>query len=208
MARSRFVRHRRTDNGNPRQRARILEAHLLPAVVSAEMLREIDAAIPDLLRQNISWGARVGEEAIQARNIDEFLEDSAEETRFDELTLEAWDANNSIYLGCDSEGSYFECWFNTDNSTEFTSLTNAIEGAFRRNRRRTAVVPRLVARPKRFLRTSKLAFGKSVPSYWSELNWHKIGEDIISRVASHAITFVVGGAGGAIAGFFAGRASA
>ena len=171
------------------------------------MLREIDTVIPEMLRQNVRWEAVVGEDAIQARNIDDFLQDSADETRFEELTLEAWDANNSIYLGCDSEDNYFECRFNTDNSAEFTGLTNAIEGAFRRNRRRAAIIPRVLARPKRFFRASKLAFGKSVPSYWSELNWHKIGEDIISRVASHAITFLVGAAGGAIAGFFAGRMS-
>ena len=208
MARSRFTRHRRLGNGHSRQRARRLEAHLVPAVISAEMLREIDGVIPEMLRQNVWWEASVGDEAIQARDIDEFLEDSSEETRFEELTLEAWDANNSIYLGCDSEGNYFECRFNTDNSTDFTGLTNAIEGAFRRNRRRTAIVPRALARPKRLLRASKLAFGKSAPSYWSELNWHKIGEDIISRVVSHTITFLVGAAGGAVAGFFAGRLSA
>ena len=160
MPRSRIPRHRRNGNGHSRQRARRLDAYLVPAIVSVEMLREIDAFIPEMLRQNVRWEATVGEEAIQARSIDEFLEDSSEETRFEELTLEAWDANNSIYLGCDSEGSYFECRFNTDNSTEFTGLTSAIEGSFRRNRRRTAIIPRVLARPKRFFRASKLAFGK------------------------------------------------
>lgn len=207
MARNR-PRIRRSTNGHTRQRAKRTEVYLAPATIEAPMLRQIDSAIPESLRSNIRWEASTGDEAIQADNIENFLEDTAQESKIEELTLEAWDHNNSIYMGCDSEGSYFECRYNTQDAAQFTTLTHAIEGEFKKNHRWTAIVPRPIARPKRVFRASNLAFGSDTPSFFRMLNWQKITEDIISRLAAHALTGIIAASAGGVAGFFAGRWSA
>ena len=196
---------RRSTNGHTRQRAKRFERNLAPATIDAEMLRQIDSAIPESLRSNIRWEASVGDEAIQADNVENFLEDTAQESKFEELTLEAWNSNDSIYMSCDAEGNYFDCRYNVQDSTQFTTLAHAIEGEFSRKRRWSAIIPRPLARPKRIFRASNLAFGSSTPSFWSALNWHKITEDIISRIAAHAVTGIISLTAGGIAGFFAGR---
>ena len=169
MARDRR-RIRRSANGHTRQRAIRLERYLAPATIDAEMLRQIDSAIPGSLRSNIRWEASVGDEAIQADNVDNFLEDTETESKFEELTLEAWDNGNSILMACDADGNYFECRYNVQHSTQFTTLAHAIEGEFSRKRRWSAIIPRPLARPKRVFRASSLAFGSSTPSFWSALN--------------------------------------
>ena len=126
---------------------------------------------------------------------------------FDELSLEAWGNGNYILIACDPEGNYYDFRFNVERSSEFDALTNALAGMFRRNRRRISIIPRWAARPKRLLRTSKLAFESGDPSFWQGLNGHRVTKDIFSRIAAHAVAGITGAAARAVAGFFAGRAS-
>ena len=169
-------------------------------------MRHISGLIPNEL-SNIRWEATIGEVAIQAGAIDDFLVDTAEETRFDGLSLEAWDNGNYILVACDAEGSYYYFRFNIERSGEFDTLADALVSAFRRNRRGVAIIPRWATKPRRLLRTSKLAFGSGTPSFWQSLNWHRVTEDILSRIVAHIVTGVTGAIAGGTAGFLAGRAS-
>lgn len=75
--------------GMPRERR--YTAHLPPANVTDRLLRRIDEAIPELLRDNLSWDVGIGDDTIKAERINDFLAEISGERRFDELNLEALD---------------------------------------------------------------------------------------------------------------------
>ena len=86
-------------------RKRRYSRDLPPATINERGLRLIDGAIPNGLRNDLTWTAVVGqEEEIESDNIEEFLRDIAEESRFEELSLELWDEFNGInfYFRCES----------------------------------------------------------------------------------------------------------
>ena len=188
-------------------RERRYTAHLPPANVTDRLLRRIDEAIPDLLRDNLSWDVGIGDDTIKAEQIDAFLAEISSERRFDDLYLEAQDneEDGSFYLTCDSNGSsiLYSCAIGRESA--FRSLALAVEDLFRAHPRWTARIPRVLAHPRALFRTSALRLGEQPPSLFSQLDRKRITEDIVSRVVAHFLTAGLGGVAGFATGFFVGK---
>ena len=188
-------------------RERRYTADLPPANVTDRLLRRIDEAIPELLRDNLSWDVGIGDDTIKAERIDDFREEISGERRFDELNLEALDneEDSSFYLTCDSNGSriIYSCAISKEPT--FRSLALAVEDIFRAHPRWTARIPKALAHPKAFFRTSALRLGEQPPSLFSQLDRRRITEDIVSRVVAHVLTAGLSGAAGFATGFFVGK---
>ena len=182
-------------------------ADLPPANVTDRLLRRIDEAIPELLRDNLSWDVGIGDDTITAEQIDHFLAEISSERRFDNLYLEAKDSeeDGSFYLTCDSNGSslLYSCAISKEPA--FKLLALAVEDLFRTHRRWNARIPRVLAHPRALFRTSALRLGEQPPSLFSQLDRKKITEDIVSRVIAHVLTAGLSGAVGFLTGFLVGK---
>lgn len=169
-------------------RKRRYSRDLPPATINERGLRLIDGAIPNDLRDDLTWTAVIGqEEEIESDNIEEFLRDIAEESRFEELSLELWDESNgtNFYLRCESGGSWLEYSCIADHETELATLAHSIEGLFQQQKRFVGIVPRILARPRRIFLSPKFSLGAQPVSLWRMLDRKRITEDILSRMVAH-----------------------
>ena len=118
-------------------RKRRYESDLLPAVISELVLRLIDQAIAPGLRGNVTWDVGSGKETIESHDVENFLTEVANESRFDELNLEVWDEANDtgFYPYCESVGSSLSYHCDADQQSQLAIFANSVEGLFRNNKR-------------------------------------------------------------------------
>ena len=179
------------------------ERNLPPAVIDVRVLRLIDGAIPDDFHERITWEAIRRRVSISESSLDKFLSEISEEFHIDEFNIEVLgiDSDNVFTLQCNTGGNDISYVIPEEEEGPFATLASALDGIFRQNSRWTARIPSPI-RSYLPLHASKLALGAQHPSFWAKLNWSRITEDIISRVAAHLATFLIGGIIGFLLGYF------
>ncbi|MFQ5873893.1 MAG: hypothetical protein ACE5JL_08840 [Dehalococcoidia bacterium] len=170
---------------------------------SEHLLKEIDSAIPNHLRDDQAWSVGVGTVVIREESVETLLVAISEETGVDEVGLAIYDddAEIQIFLWIEPSGSSLEYECPDERERELLGLAHTIKNVFQENARWTSKLPKPVAFPRRLLRSPKFAIGYHPPSIWRQLSWHRIAENVISNWLSHiligATTFGVGFALGA-----------
>ena len=179
-------------------RNRLVERRLPPAVITADLLRRIDKAIPDLLRTHTTWDLNLGNISVRERYIDTLLTAIENDRKFLELFLEVLDDDDtdiSFTLSCSSGESWISYTspdiVGTNGAPGFLGLTEEIGRAFRENRRRLGLIRR----------SPEFRLGKAPLPLLAKLDWTQVTQDIVSRVVAHSFTLVAGFVLGVIAGW-------
>ena len=188
---------KRQNRGCLMPRNRLVERRLPPAVITADLLRRIDKAIPDILRTHTTWDISLGNVSVRERYIDILLRTIENDKRFVELFLEVLDDDDtdiSFMLGCSSGESWISYTspdiVGTNGGSGFLSLADEIERAFIENRRRLGLIRR----------SPEFRLGKAPLPLMAKLDWTQVTQDVLSRIVAHTLTGVVGFGLGLIAG--------
>ena len=169
------------------QRSQNLETELPAALMTAQMIREIHATVPEMLRQHIIWTADASDgKRLRSDDVDAFLDAILNEPRVERIYMYAHiyvSGYNGVDLHCGTNYASIKCAFEQQNETEFSIFTNFIRGIFNEHRRRFSKVP-----------SSLLASEEANrPTFLSSLNRQRIIEDIISRGLTYLLILGVGG---------------
>ena len=78
-------------------RSRLDERRLPPAVITDDLLRLIDEAIPKPLKGHATWYVNLGDYTVYESDVESLLSEIAKETRFNEVTLELLDDDDTDY---------------------------------------------------------------------------------------------------------------
>ena len=84
--------------------------NLQPVVVSDRLLREIDPAVPDIVREDVTWFADVGTDTIEEFGINTFIDAIANDETFDAIVLSEFNDDEGIEVtrSIESTHSFFE----------------------------------------------------------------------------------------------------
>lgn len=203
------------------QRKRRIDIDLPTARMSSEMIREMHAAIPQVLRRNIKWSAEVPQNReVSGHDLDAFLNAIAGEPELTKIHLFAHSSygHGEISVLCTPSFVVLQCRFDEENELQFSIFANFAKGIFGENHQSnlTTLGPIIIPEhapkeqnepvPAAMLETgSTPVHGENGLPFWSRLNWQKIVEDIISRVASYLIIASVSGLVGGFIGYLLGR---
>ena len=187
------------------RRNRRVDIELPTVPISAGLIRTIHAAVPEMLRQDVNWSASTPQgDDVRTNDLGTFLDALSKEPQVEMIHLFAdrskrGSGYNSMNLFFGPERrTHLDCFFDLRNEVEFARFVYFVKGIFDEN-------PPLMFSE---LEPSESVVDSEEPdksSFWSRLNWQKIVEDIISRVASNLIGYVVAGLAGAVVGYFLGQ---
>lgn len=187
------------------RRNRRVDIELPTVPISVGLVRTIHAAVPEVVRQDVSWSASTPEGGeVSTDDLEAFLDAIAKEPQvarihlFTDRTRKGSGYNLiNLFFGPEHR-TRLDCSFDVRNEVEFARFVYFVNGIFSEN--------------------PPLTFSESEPPesvvdseeadkspFWSRLNWQRIVEDIISRVASNLIGYAVAGLAGIIIGYFIGR---
>lgn len=144
---------------------------LPPVVVSDRLLREIDSAVPDIVREDVTWFADVGTDTIEEFDINTFINAIGNDENFDAVVLSAFNDDEGIAftLSIESTHSSFEYTCPNKRQGELGLLMHSIEGIFNAEHRWTYRIPEYLARPRWLFRSSKFVLGKQTTPFLSQL---------------------------------------
>lgn len=168
---------------------------LPPATLSEKLFREIDKALEPALNAmsepKVTWTATIGDSLIENNTIDGWLEEIEKESKFDEVAIQVFDADETEFrLECDSLGSgaYYDC--KDKLADDLLSLVRSISGIFGAHKRWNAHVP--LSRPKWLMNSPKFALGQQRSGFWRRLRWDSITENVVGDVVSHVLILAFG----------------
>lgn len=176
---------------------------LPPAVISEVILKQIDAAVPQMLRSDLTWSAKVprGRHAAtttKEENIDDFLEAITGKQGFDQVALEAFSEDKaiSLYLYIESPTTLeYDC--PPESEADLATIAHSLQNIFREERHWSHWMPLA------WFRSPRFHIGRQDIPLWRRLRWQLITENVIANVVSHFL-FAGGGFGiGLLLGKFA-----
>ena len=178
-------------------RSRLDERRLPPAVITDDLLRLIDEAIPKPLQGHATWYVNLGDYAVHESDVASLLREIEKETRFNEVTLELLDADDtdhsfSFWCYADSAGVSYNIPASRD--MHFRALADTIEREFKQNKRFLSALRR----------SPEFRLGNVTAPLLSKLDWTRVTEDLVARAGAHIITLVVGFVLGLTAGWLLG----
>ena len=164
-------------------RERRFERLLPPAVITECLLRRIAGRIPHSLQNRATWFVGFGSNSVTESNLDTLFAEIRDEVRFDELSLEVLDDENSSHtftLWCQMDSIGISYNVPTEKESSFLSLAEDIEGLFDQSKRLRARIPQPL-RVWGSLRGPTFLIGSASAPILSKLNLTRIMEDILSR---------------------------
>lgn len=162
---------------------------LPPAVISESMLHQVAAAMPDMLRHDVTWSAKIPTTTHEATtisepDIDTFLEAIAHRSGFTQVALEAFSAekDTSFYLYCEP-GSSLEYDCPDALREELARFAHTIQSMFNDTRRWLYWLP---------LRAPKFAVGCQPPNFLQRFEWQDIWNKVAADLIVRGVTFTAG----------------
>ena len=111
---------------------------LPPAIITDQLLREINTAIPSVLRDDLTWSAKIptttsNASTVHEGDIETFIKATEDDTGFKQVALEAFSRDREIpfYLYCESAGSSLEYDCPAESEGELFALAHPIQDMFK-----------------------------------------------------------------------------
>ena len=189
-----------------------------PSALNAQTFHLMDAAVPKIVREGISWSAYSTQGTqVRGTNVDDLLDairtDGMEVERYSLFAYPTLAFPNKVFVSLQSSGTgRLDCVYEPQEETSFLIFANFIKGIFGEEE---LLVPRVEEPVTSREEVTTIDTSSSEPnnsgawpvpasapgSFWSRLNKERIAEDFISRGLAYLIIPAVTAAAGFVVGW-------